>query len=248
MVAVAALLVVPSVASAATDVVVRMAGGPGEGAGIGVGEQLPFSIDVRNEGADPAENVTLSDALPAGVEPVSVQNSQGSCSLGGTVECSLGRLEPFGGYATVYIGTRTKVEGDWSNTVFVDSDTEDANRANNQATVSFRIMGPVPRVTEAQMVRPAFRAGTRNAIAFVVSRPVTMNFEIERRVFGGWRRAGAPFSRHAAEGENLVGFSGRVRRRGRVRALRPGRYRARLVAVGRDGSSVPRFARFRVLR
>jgi hypothetical protein len=57
------------------------------------------------------------------------------------------------------------------------------------------------------------------------------------------------FFREALEGPNSVRFSGRVRVRGRARALRPGRYRLRLLAVdGAGNSSAPAFIRFRVVR
>jgi uncharacterized repeat protein (TIGR01451 family) len=248
VVAVTALLLVPLTAFAATDVAVRMAGG--SGASIGLGEQVVYSIDVRNEGTEPALAVTLTDSLPAGVEPVSVQTSQGACALGDTVTCAFGTLEPNGGYASVYIETRTRVEGQWHNTASIESETEDPNPANDRATVVIDVTGPVPRVSEVAMTRSVFRVGTRSAIAFVMSRPATVTFRVERRIRGrGWVRAGTPFIRRAAEGENLVAFSGRVRRNGRLRALRPGVYRAQLTAVDRlGGRSVPRAVRFRVVR
>jgi predicted outer membrane repeat protein len=57
------------------------------------------------------------------------------------------------------------------------------------------------------------------------------------------------FHREALEGPNSVRFSGRVRVRGRARALRRGRYRLRLIAVdGAGNSSDPAFIRFRVVR
>src|SRR5918997_417374 len=128
VVAIAIVLLVPGSAAAATDVAVRMAGG--HGAGIGMNEQLAFSIDVRNEGTEEAHGVTLTDSLPAGLQPVSVQTSQGTCVLGDTVTCALGTLVSHGGYATVNIVTRTAVEGSWRNTVSIDSASEDPNPAN----------------------------------------------------------------------------------------------------------------------
>ena len=107
------MLVLPGAASAATDVAVRMAGG--HGAATGVGEQVNLSIDVRNEGAEPAKGVTLTDQLPEGLEPVSVQTSQGTCTLARTVTCAIGTLDVYGGYASVYIATRTTAEGRWEN-------------------------------------------------------------------------------------------------------------------------------------
>jgi uncharacterized repeat protein (TIGR01451 family) len=227
-----------------------MAGG--NGGGIGLGEQLVYSIDVRNEGAEPAEAVTLSDALPPGVEPVGVQTSQGSCELGSTVTCAFGTLDSFGGYASVHISTRTKVEGSWQNTAFVDSATEDPNRANNSATVVVDIVAPVPPpVAQLAVTDPVFRVTrSRRAtrFAFVMARPGAARFQIQRRVDGVWIDVGRPFERLAAQGPNIVAFSGRVRRGARLRALRPGRYRARVSALDPGGrASAARTVRFRVV-
>ena len=245
------MLVLPGAASAATDVAVRMAGG--HGAATGVGEQVNLSIDVRNEGAEPAEGVTLTDQLPPGLEPVSVQTSQGTCTLAKTVTCAIGRLDVYGGYASVHIATRTTAEGRWENWASISSSTVDTNPANDSATVTIEVTGPVPAVSELRVTNPLFRVGRSRrgtAFAFELSEPASVVFRIERRLRGRrWARVADPFARLAAQGWNRVRFSGRVRRGGRIRALQPGVYRTRLTAIdGAGHRSIPRSARFRVVR
>jgi uncharacterized repeat protein (TIGR01451 family) len=225
----------------------------GHGGGTGVGEQIVFSIDVRNEGGEPAEGVTLTDAIPAGLEPVSVQTSRGSCTLGATVTCAIGTLDVYGGYASVYIATRTRAEGRWDNTASISSSTVDPNPANDSATATIEVTGPVPAVSEVSVTKPLFRVGRARAgtaFAFNLSEPAAVVFRIQRRVAARrWTKAADPFTRTAAQGQNKIPFSGRVRRGGRVRALRPGLYRTRLTAVDAAGHrSLPRSVRFRVIR
>jgi len=143
-----------------------------------------YSVDVRNEGTEPADRVTLTDSLPAGVEPLSVQTSQGNCELGATVTCAFGALEQYGGYASVHITTRTAVEGRWENTASIDTDTEDPNPANNSATVLVDIVGPVPRVSDIGITRRVVRPRGRTAFSFVVSKPATVTFSIQKAAAG----------------------------------------------------------------
>ena len=74
-----------------------------------------------------------------------------------------------------------------------------------------------------------------------------MSLRIQRRLHG--RRARyrtvAKLTRSGRAGVNLTRFTGRIGRR----ALRPGRYRARITAIDSAGNrSAPRTTRFRVAR
>ena len=56
-----------------------------------VGARLTYTLTVRNLGPDTATNVRVADALPAATNFVSVASSQGTCTGGRIVRCSLGR-------------------------------------------------------------------------------------------------------------------------------------------------------------
>lgn len=77
---------------------------------VNAGEGLTLRLSVTNAGPDPAGDVMASLTLPAGATEVSVQASQGSCTLGGGgVSCNLGSL-PVNGGATVDLNLTAPTE------------------------------------------------------------------------------------------------------------------------------------------
>ncbi len=104
-----------------------------------------------------------------------------------------------------------------------------------------------PVLSRVSLSRKRFRRrGTR--IRYRLSEPATVYFGIERRSRGKWRRL-RTFSRRGAAGRRSVAFSGKVRVRGRRKALRPARYRVVLRARDAAGNSSRRVARrFRIVR
>jgi N-acetylglucosamine-6-sulfatase len=107
-----------------------------------VGEDLTYTLTVANAGPDPAEEVTVSDALPAGAAFVSASATQGSCEqTGGTVDCSLGTLASAAS-ATVTIVVRPTTPGTLSNTASVTSTTADPAPANNSDTETTEVAVP----------------------------------------------------------------------------------------------------------
>src|SRR5437762_9950057 len=57
-----------------------------------VGDRLTYTVDVRNNGPDVADGVTLTDTLPAGLALVSASGPAGPCGAGPPVSCALGGL------------------------------------------------------------------------------------------------------------------------------------------------------------
>jgi hypothetical protein len=107
------------------------------------------------------------------------------------------------------------------------------------------------------------------AFRFTLSEPAGVTFTIERKLRGRkvkkrcrpktrknrkakkCTRYGktTSFVRQASAGQNSVAFSGRYRKKGRVRSLKPGRYRATLTARDAAGNvSAGRRLSFRVVR
>ena len=120
-----------------------------------VGASLTYTLTVRNAGPDTATNVTVADSLPAATRFVSVRSSQGVCTGGPVVRCSLGTLAS-GGAATVTIVVRPLEPGALINSATVVGAEPEANTANNRATDADARQRPV-RAADAGDVPDADR-------------------------------------------------------------------------------------------
>jgi uncharacterized repeat protein (TIGR01451 family) len=85
-------------------------------------------------GATSMSGVTFTDPLPSGVTFVSATPSQGTCTGGATVNCSLGDLSA-GAVATIDIVVRTAGPATLTNTASIASASPDPQLANNTASV-----------------------------------------------------------------------------------------------------------------
>ena len=113
------------------------------------GWHLVFTIVVTNLGVVPANNVTVSDPLPAGLINPSVSTTQGSCTT--AVSCDLGTIAP-GGTVTITIITKTHGVGRIVNTATVASTTPDVNTKNNTSSV---VVDVVPSGSSSIAAPPA---------------------------------------------------------------------------------------------
>jgi uncharacterized repeat protein (TIGR01451 family) len=109
---------------------------------VTLGGSLLYTITVTNQGPAAAAGTVVTDTLPAGATLLSSSASQGSCSGGTTVTCSLGTL-PAGGSATVTVQVRPNQEGSLVNTATAGSSVPDPDPADNSATVSSSVVGSV---------------------------------------------------------------------------------------------------------
>ncbi|MEX0797194.1 MAG: DUF11 domain-containing protein, partial [Acidimicrobiia bacterium] len=97
---------------------------------------ITYEVTVSNNGPELAENVVVTDTLPATLTYVSATPAVGSCShAAGVVTCELGDLA-VGGSVLITIVVETEAVGeitDFSplNVVEVSSDTEETNLENN---------------------------------------------------------------------------------------------------------------------
>jgi uncharacterized repeat protein (TIGR01451 family) len=96
---------------------------------------LTYTVTVKNNGPSTATGVTVTDSLPTNMKFVSVSASQGSCSGGSAVNCSLGSLSN-GANATVKIVVQPQSTGKYTNMVYVNSANTDTNNLNNLASVT----------------------------------------------------------------------------------------------------------------
>jgi hypothetical protein len=87
--------------------------------------------------------VSLSDALPVSVRIRGVSSSQGACTAGQTVTCSLGALSP-GATATVLVTVRPIAPGRVAaESAVVSSELPDPDTSNNTASLTLRVT-PAP--------------------------------------------------------------------------------------------------------
>jgi uncharacterized repeat protein (TIGR01451 family) len=110
--------------------------GPADGL---VGQQMTYTLTVRNNGPSAATGVTTVDSLPASVSYVSASASQGTCTLTGTtVRCTLGSLAS-GATATATIRVNATKQGNTTNTATVSGGQIDPVSANNTSSVITKV-------------------------------------------------------------------------------------------------------------
>jgi uncharacterized repeat protein (TIGR01451 family) len=119
--------------------------------------ELTYTIVVGNNGPDTATQVTLADPLPAGTRLVSVATTQGSCTGGPVINCSLGTV-PKGGTVTITVVVIALRTGTLTNTATVVGKEPESNTANNQATATTRVSAPAVVRRPQQAVCDSFTA------------------------------------------------------------------------------------------
>jgi uncharacterized repeat protein (TIGR01451 family) len=116
---------------AQANVTIRMAG-PATAA---AGDNLTYTLTIRNNGPKQARGVVVRDRLPAGVTLNSATPSKGSCVGSAVVTCSLGRLNRFG-VARVTIVVNAPNAGRLVNVANVRSNQRDLAMWNNSASLT----------------------------------------------------------------------------------------------------------------
>ena len=104
---------------------------------VTVGQTLTYTIEVSNLGPDAATGVVVTDRLPANVDFVSAQSTNGTCDRNGrVVTCEVGNLAGTGSEATITIRVKPRRAGTITNTAEVNSVENDPIAANNTATAT----------------------------------------------------------------------------------------------------------------
>ena len=108
---------------------------------------IVYDFAVKNNGPDPAANVTVSDPAPSGVTFASVaqQPSQGSCSIqsgGALLTCSIGTLA-VGQSVAIKVNATVTQTGTITNTGTTTTTTPDTNPANNTDSAQTLVVAPV---------------------------------------------------------------------------------------------------------
>ena len=105
---------------------------------VQVGENVTYDITVTNIQTSNAQEVTVTDILPASLTYVSASPSQGSCSGTTTVTCNLGDLVS-GNSATVTLVVTGNTAGDISNTANVSVNGNDIDSTNDSDSVTVTV-------------------------------------------------------------------------------------------------------------
>jgi uncharacterized repeat protein (TIGR01451 family)/fimbrial isopeptide formation D2 family protein len=107
--------------------------------------RIVWNVVVTNAGPSPAANVTLSDVLPQEVTNPEITTSQGSCVP--AFECELGTIPANGNVVLTIeadIPRNTIVGSTITNSVFVDTTTDEINKNDNNSSWNTEITAPTP--------------------------------------------------------------------------------------------------------
>jgi uncharacterized repeat protein (TIGR01451 family) len=103
---------------------------------VNAGGLLTYTVTINNLGPDTAQAVSFTDPLPGGVTLISVDPSQGTCTPGAPVMCSLGSILA-GDSAQITLVVQVNpslLPGTLTNNVSVSSSTADPVSGNNNAS------------------------------------------------------------------------------------------------------------------
>jgi len=121
------------------DLSVTKAGSPATQT-LGTGN-ITWTIVVTNNGPDTDTGVTIADPMPAGNTFVSATTTQGTCTGGAILHCSIGTMAA-GASVTIALTTTPSTAGNQANTVTVVGDRPETNTANNTASATVLVVAP----------------------------------------------------------------------------------------------------------
>jgi uncharacterized repeat protein (TIGR01451 family) len=111
---------------------------------VRIGGTVGFLLKADNFGSGRAANLVVTDSLPPSLGFVSVEASDGTCSIlrradgGQDVVCSVGSLAP-NGTLSVFVTVRALSRGTAENLALISSSDEDRDPTNNVARASVRV-------------------------------------------------------------------------------------------------------------
>ena len=194
---------------------------------VTVGQTLTYTIDVSNLGPDAATGTTVTDRLPANVDFVSVQTTNGTCTRAGrNVTCEIGNLGGSGSEATITIRVRPNRAGTITNTAEVESVENDPVAANNTATATTTVreagQPPQPQPATCRGVAATIRGtGNHDVLRGTPARDVIVAFAGHDRIYAYGGRdlicanRGADVVGAGARADRVISGPGNDRVRGR---------------------------------
>ena len=222
---------------------------------ITAGQGLTYTLTATNASTTtPATGVTITDALPGGLNLTSATSSQGSCSGSTTVVCALGQLAPEA-TATVTIAGTAQGAQPLVNTALVSGDQPDPDTANNTATATTPVVAAPADTTGTGTGTGTGTTPTGTATTPTGTTPGTLTTtKTTGNATLALKLIGSPSGRggHVRVTIECVGITGHcsllatlstreIRASGHVQAVAALTTRARsvLVAVGSDRAQIP---------
>ena len=132
-----------------------------------VGTQVTWTMVVKNNGPSNATGVKMADPVPAGVTFVSVTSTQGTCTGGALVSCTIGNMN-VGASVTITLVTTAAATGTISNTATTVGNETETNTANNTASAQVVVNGvftpPVTFCTAVSVSPKQLIVGRKNML------------------------------------------------------------------------------------
>ena len=134
-----------------------------------VGDTVTYSITVKNTGSEAAENVEISDEIPAGLQFVAGSAANATVN-GSVITWSVGTLEVNEEATVSFQVTVPKVEKDtrWTNVATVvygnDPTNPDDPQESNEVVVETKHVAPVLTISKAQKVNDGITSTSKLAV------------------------------------------------------------------------------------
>lgn len=112
------------------------------------GGQVTYTLNVTNNGPDPATGTTADDTLPSGLTIVSATPSQGTCTTTSGINCALGTIADGEGAQVVIVASADgSTAGNVTNSASVTADETDPDSSNNTTTTAIAVSPATPSPT-----------------------------------------------------------------------------------------------------
>jgi len=106
---------------------------------------ITWTMVVTNHGPNDDSGVTITDPMPAGNTFVSATTTKGSCTGGGILTCTIGKMAA-GESVTITLVTTPSAAGTQTNTAKASGNRAETNTSNNTATATVQVTGPLTPV------------------------------------------------------------------------------------------------------
>jgi uncharacterized repeat protein (TIGR01451 family) len=165
---------------------------------------ITWTMVVTNNGPSADTGVTISDPMPAGNTFVSATSTQGTCTGGAILNCTIGDMAA-GASVTITLVTTPSVAGTQTNTVVVSGDRSETNLANNTATASVEVTSP--------LVIPCVKVSKVTPKQLFVGRKTTLKIHLTQ---GGENKSGV---RVRIKGKKFNVVTGRSNAKGMIKKV-----------------------------
>jgi uncharacterized repeat protein (TIGR01451 family) len=132
---------------------------------------ITWTMVVTNNGPSADTGVKITDPMPTGNTFVSATTTQGTCTGGAILNCTIGNMAA-GASVTITLITTPTVAGTQTNTVAVSGDRPETNTANNQATATVEVgpfTPPAPCVAVSKVTPKQLFVGRKTTVTIHVT-------------------------------------------------------------------------------